>query len=45
MLFINSEQFTVWKDHFKRLLQLVAEWTATADKTDPTLLTIGKAVD
>ena len=45
ILFINSEQFTVWKEHFKRLLPLVAEWTAAADKIDPALLTLGKAVN
>ena len=45
IFFINSEQFTVWKDHFKRLLALVAEWTAAADKLDPALLTLGKAAD
>ena len=42
MLFINSEQFTVWKVHFKRLLSLVEEWTAAADKINPALLTLGK---
>lgn len=44
ILFINSEQFTVWKDHFKRLLPLVAEWTAAAGKIDPALLTLGGTV-
>src|SRR5258706_4581814 len=43
IFFINSEQFTVWKDHFKRLLPLVAEWTAATDKLDPALLTLGRA--
>ena len=44
MIFINSEQFTVWKGHFKRLLSLVAEWTAATDKTVPALFTLGKAI-
>ena len=42
MLFINSEEFTVWKGHFKRLLSLVTEWTTTTGKTDPALFTLGK---
>lgn len=41
MLFINSEQFTVWKDHFKRLLSVVTQWTEASDKVDPALLTLG----
>lgn len=44
MLIINSEEFTVWKGHFKRLLSLVAEWTPAADKTNPALFTLGKAI-
>ena len=44
MLFINSEEFTVWKSHFKRLLSLVTEWTTATGKTDPALFTLGKAI-
>jgi platelet-activating factor acetylhydrolase len=36
---INSEGFTLWRDHFKRVEEMVPEWPGS------TLLTIGACLD
>jgi platelet-activating factor acetylhydrolase len=39
LMVINSEEFTVWEDHFKRVEEVVPAWPGS------TLLTIGARLD
>lgn len=40
LLIMNSEAFTVWKDHFELLEQLVTDWRKSGDEA-ASLITIG----
>lgn len=40
MLVINSEQFTVWKNHYMRVQEILRDWSKPYPK-EPTLLTLG----